>query len=266
MLKITTKKELEKHVKLGVTAEDEFIEFKREANYSKENANEEMALDICQFSNSLGGVILYGVDEKLDTTSNKKIATGYRNIDFDKISKFINDKVVPIVHPKNIRVSYSHIKIDEQTYIVAVNIDPLSNGLACVHQNKSPFSQKYPYRTSYGKKYLTAVEVEKMMSQNNRHISIKLHELRTKSNEVKLYPSLKKENLGEKSFWDNSDDTIILKGIGNNEYKLNASGIDINIPFSLTKDIWQTEDDKIGIILETKIIISSCRKKIFFDI
>jgi hypothetical protein len=266
MLKIDTKSDLDTHVVLGVTAENELIEFKREANYFKEHANEEMALDICQFANSFGGVILYGVDEKLDKKSNKKIASSYRNVDYERLSKFLNDKVIPLIHPKNIRISCNQINIDEQTYVVSINVYPLSNGLACVCNNKPPFSQKYPYRTNYGKKYFNAVEVEKMISQNNRHISIMLHELKCASNEVRLYPSLKKEIRDGKSSWENSEDTIILKYIGKNEYTLNASGMDINIPFSMTQDVWETEENKIGIILGSNIIISSCRKKIYFDI
>ena len=50
------------------------------------------------------------------------------------------------------------------------------------------------------------------------------------------------------------------------ELRYNVNGIDINIPFSMTKDVWLTEKARIGILLTTRLIIAADRKEIRFDL
>jgi len=263
---ITNKKELDKLVVLGQSEETYHLEFKKELNYLKPKIEEEIALDITQFLNSMGGVIIFGIEELLNPQLGKKVATNYVNVEFEKLSKFINDRVVPIVHPKQISLELFSISINPTTTIVAVNIKPLAISLACVHQKQAPFAAKFPYRSHYGKKYFSPQEVEKIMSKSNRYVPIKLNELSQEAKEITLYPDVIKEKAEDGLSWDISDCTTVLKGVGASEYSLNVAGIDINIPFSLTRDVWLTEKNTIGVLLEIKLVISANRKNIHFDL
>ena len=84
--------------------------------------------------------------------------------------------------------------------------------------------------------------------------------------EVALYPSISKKEADRNLSWDSKDSTVILKEVNDSEYKLNIAGIDINIPYSITRDAWITEDNKIGILLEIKLVVSSDRRTILFDL
>ncbi len=262
---IKSKRELGSLVKLGETVESIAIEFKRELDLTKRNSAEETALDICQFSNANGGVILIGVEEKSIPDTQKKVAYNYINVNYETISQFINDKVLPLIHPKSIQLDIISIEIEEKKNIVAINIAPLARGLACVALNTPPYAGKYPYRTHYGKKYFNPLEVEKLMSNSNRYIPIKLQEVFSTNREVTVYPSIIKEEAKKNLSWDTKDFTVIIKNVSGSEFTLNIAGIDINIPYSLTKDVWTTEDEKIGILLAVKLIISSDRRNIYFD-
>ncbi len=256
---------MDRFVRLGETEESITLEFKREFNNKKENAAEEIALDICQFSNAIGGVILIGVEEKSTPGTGKKVAHCYKNSNYGDISRFINDKVLPLIHPKPISIDIVSIDIEKNKSLTAINVTPLARGLACVAENTPPYAGKYPYRTHYGKKYFNPAEVERIMANSNRYIVIKLLEVFTTNKEVRIYPSVQKEEAKPNLSWDSKDCTVVIKCVNSSEFTLNIAGIDINIPYSLTKDVWITEDEKIGILLDIKLKISPDRRNIYFD-
>jgi hypothetical protein len=256
--------ELNNRIRLGETEESLTLEFKREIDVAKDRNSEEIALDICQFLNTKGGVILVGAKEEL--MNGKKVITQYLNIDSERVLRFLNDTVITLINPKNITVRPVVIGVNSFTTILAINISPLINGVSCVCKMQPPYSQKYPYRTHYGKKYFTPIEVEQLMSNQFRYISIKLEQLIDKTREVVIYPSITKEEIANASSWDVRDDNILVKSIGQSEYRLNICGIDINVPFSLTNDVWETEDGKIGVYLKISLVVDKQRKKINFTL
>ncbi len=260
---IDSKSTLNENVTLGFTEENGQLDFKREINTKSDGS--EIALDICQFLNSMGGVILVGVEEKIGQ-HNKKVATSFIDTNYEEVARFINDKVLNQIHPKGIKLNLSSIAVNSSVSILAVNIYPIAEGIACVSNNQPPFAMKFPYRTHYGKKYYSPPEASKHMSNSNRSIFIKLVELAEKHNEVRIYPDLSKENASSDLTWESTDNNVVLKNIGDYEYTINTCGIDVNIPFSLTKDVWITEKSEIGILLGMELIVSSDRKEIFFNL
>jgi hypothetical protein len=100
------------------------------------------------------------------------------------------------------------------------------------------------------------------MSTSNRSVPIKLDELLKHSREVTLYPKVQKESLDKPEKWDSLGTNILLKNVSSYEFTLAISGIEINIPFSLAKDIWLTEKNTIGILLNAQLILTSDRKNI----
>lgn len=262
-------------VVIGSTTESIDLDFKLELeieNISKKDKPkkaEELASDICQFANSFGGVLIIGIEERKDELSGKKVAASIPGIDnSEEISRFINDSVLPLIHPKNISIDLVcfNAKTNNHNQIVAINVLPIVVGVACVCSEAPPYSAKYPYRTHYGKRYLHPTEVEKRMADSYRIIPIKLEEIACSTRNVSLYPSLSKEPLDKVNRIDSKEDNIVLMEILKYEYKLNINGIDMNIPFSLTKDVWMTEKQTIGILLTTRLIISPDRKEIYFNL
>lgn len=266
LYRILDEKDLAKNVELGKTCESEYLEFKREINTRKPDAHIEVALDICQFANMYGGVILVGVEEKYLDEKDKKVASSFLGTDYEEVTKFIYDKALFYIYPSHLDVNVYAIELGNGITIAAINVKPLPFGLACAYDRTPPFKARYPYRTTYGKKYYSPVEVEKLISISQRHIPIKLMEVFPQKSEIKLYPDLKRETKHASVRWESTDLTIILKAIGKSEFTLNIAGIDVNIPYSLTKDIWETEDNKIGIILSTSLVLSANRRNIFFDL
>lgn len=265
--------ELVASIKLSLTEESITLDFKREINITeKKNKNEknfaeELALDICQFANSWGGVLLIGVSEKEDKETGRKVADQFVGVtQYEKIARFINNSVFALIHPKNIQVDVVCIETLDRKQLISINISPLTTGVAFVCSQSPPYSSKYPYRTHYGKRYLHPLEVQKRMTDSNRIIPIKLQELMEFTQEVKLYPEIQKEIIDKIDRIDSKIPNIVLKEVMKNEYRLNINGIDINIPFSLTRDVWMTERTKIGIILHISLSISSDRKSIYFNI
>lgn len=266
---IYTRQDLDQYISLGHTEESISIEFKRELPTNKFDLGrvaEELALDICQFLNSNGGVIVFGLKEAHDAYQGKRVAKEFCHTDYDKIARLINDKSIPMIHPKPVKVDISSIKVGDDTHLTTINVFPIIDGVACVYATSPPYAAKYPYRTHYGKKYYAPAEVEKLLVSSNRHIPLKLYEAEatTGSKQVTLYPSVRKDMPSDRTTWENRDATAILKGVYRNEYTLNISGIDINIPFSLTKDVWTTENNYIGILLAMPLAISTDRKHIYF--
>lgn len=270
---IYTINDLHTHIKLGETLESVYLDFKTDIQISnnspkkKQEMAEELALDICQFANTWGGVLLIGVKETLNHSSQMKVAQGITGVSTpNELVEFINDCVLPLIYPKDIKINQVWIKTSENKLVLAINISPLGLGIACVCAISPPYTSKFPYRTNYGKKYFHPIEVEKRMAINDRSIHIKLDELIRTTKEVTVFPNIMVEPIDRANKWDFAEINIFLKGISKNEFTLKIGGIDVNIPFGLVKDVWFTEHGKIGIILSTRLILSSDRKSIFMDI
>ena len=253
----------------GKTVESIVLDFKREIDLSnskgKSKNSEEFALDICQFSNTWGGVLLIGVVEKYCEAKKAKVAHSIKNVDnYEEISCFINDKVIPVIHPPPLDITIVPIDINDKT-IVAINIPPIERSLSCTYSLLPPFQSKFPYRTHHGKKYFRPADVEKIISMNHKHLVLRLNELTSVTREVTLYPNLIKEEIN-KNTWDNQGESVIIEKVANSEYTLNIASLRINIPYSFTNDVWLTESGKIGIFLNIKICQSSDRRELRFDI
>jgi predicted HTH transcriptional regulator len=147
--------DLERHVQLGVTTESIYMDFKLDIGLSslstqkkKQEVAEELALDICQFANAWGGIMLIGVKEADSVIGGKKVAEEFIGVsNFEDVSRFVSDSVLLRIHPKDIKIDLVSIETPTNVHIVAINISPLAVGVSCVYNPSSPFSPKYPYRT-----------------------------------------------------------------------------------------------------------------------
>lgn len=262
-----TKKDVSEHIVLNSSHENIFLEFKKEINFENKKSRgdlaEEFACDICQFANSFGGVILIGVVESEGTVSGLSVATGFFSVGNSRdIKTFINDKVRNYYYPTSIRYDIVTIKMSHENNLMAINIYPLSDTLAGVSSPASPEYIKYPFRTALGKKYMRPYEIEERMYNRNRSIFLRLSNIWKKEKVVQVLSPVIKEAKSPTTLWDNRDLNIFISDILEYEFQLKINDQTINIPYGLLREVWNTFDDKIGIIIDAQIIISSDRKSI----
>lgn len=262
-------KDFEDKIKFGISTENITLDFKQEVELptgaARNKAAEELALDICQFANTWGGVLLIGVTERLCEASNKKTAFSTKNVNnCEQLSCFINDKVIPVIHPKSINFEINNFKVDGCN-ICSINVEPLHNGLACVYTLNPPYLAKYPYRTHHGKKYLNPMDVERSLSVKNKHLILRLNELSKVTREIDIYPAIMREEV-DKNTWEVVGDNAIVENISKSEFTLNIFSLRINVPYSFVNDVWLSESGRIGLFLKVTISVTSDRKKLNFEI
>lgn len=253
-------------VQLGETVESTYLDFKSQLNLEKKNSYEEMALDIVQFANSFGGVLIFGVSEKYCSDRNKKIAHSYQSVDFERVSKALDNNVRKLIYPESISIEANSISTPSGYNLVAINVYPLAVGLGCVGQKSEPFAMKYPYRTTYGKKYFHPAEVEKYLSGGGREILIKLDELSARGKKVKAYPGLIIEKSESRLAWDIVDPAIVITDYNYREVTFNFGGVTFNLPVRLITDVWHTEQEEVGMIFDANLRLTSDRREIKLEL
>lgn len=259
---IKTKDNLLKLISLDETTESLYLDFKREINLSnKEKLSEEIACDICQFINTNGGCLVIGIAEEKNEYG-IKVAKEFNPVkNYEDISQFINDIVHELIFPKRQLFEIVPINYSESNIVVIINVMPTQNSLFCVRSKKSHRYFQFPYRTNYGKKYYTYDELELRMHSQNREKFIRASTIWDRSKEVNLLSPIIKKELSQEKLWDHRDYTIFINEIFENEIQLLVNDRTINIPFGLVRDIWNAEDNKIGLIIDAEIIDPEDRSK-----
>ena len=264
-------KNISENITLNTTQETIFLEFKKEINVNNKHLRnslaEELACDICQFANTLGGAILIGVEEGNGSIPGLSVATRFVNVDnIEQIRMFLNDKVRNFYYPNSINFDIVAIEIKSDICLLAINIYPLINYIGCVFSPSSSDYLKYPFRTEFGKKYMRPYEVEERMNNRNRSLYLQLFNVWEKDKEVQILSQVIKEEKSPSLQWDNRDINIYISDLFAHEFQLRINDQFINIPYGLLKEVWTTHDGKIGIILTAKIVISSDRKLLSLSI
>lgn len=263
--------DVSENISLNCTQETLFVEFKKEVNLKnrqlKNALAEELACDICQFANTLGGTILIGVEEGEGSISGLSVAKRFVNVDnIEQIRVFLNDKVRNNYYPSSIKFDIVAIEVENDICLLAINVSPLPNSMACVFSPSSSDYLRYPFRTEFGKKYMRPFEVEARMNNRNRSLYLQLLNLWQADMEVQILSPIIKEEKSSTLQWDHRDINIVILELFENEFQLRVINQLINIPYSLLQDVWTTHDGKIGIILNAQIVISSDRKRIDLSI
>lgn len=263
--------EISKNILLNSTQETIFLEFKKEINLKNKSLRaalaEELACDICQFANTLGGAILIGVEEGNGKISGLSVATRFVNVNnIEEIRVFLNDKVRNFYYPSSINFDIIAIEIKNDICVLAINVYPLTNSIACVFSPSMPDFLKYPFRTEFGKKYMRPYEVEEKMNNRNRSLYLQLSNIWQRDKKVQILSPVIKEEKSPTLQWDNRDLNVFISDLFDHEFRLRVNDQIINIPYGLLKEVWTTYDGKIGIILNARIVISRDRKELSLSI
>jgi hypothetical protein len=262
----TSEDDVKKHIILQKTQESIIWDFKREINLADKkklvNLASEIACDICQFANAWGGSILVGIEESKGKLSGLNVAKDFVGIDnCELVKQFLNDRVRNCIHPIDVQFETSTIKLKDKT-LLAINVKALPNTLACVSSPANIEYLRFPYRTEYGKKYFRGLEIEVRMNNNYRRIFLRLNEIWDRNKDVVLLSPLIKEDIDPKLTWDNRDINITISDFFENEFQLKVNDLFMNIPYGLVRELWNTIDNKIGLILNASIVIPGNRKSL----
>src|SRR5688572_20166530 len=128
---IRSANDLAASVTIGTTRETLHLEFKATIdgwNASKDDvrrlAQKELCRDIVQFANSLGGVLLLGVEESKGGATGTRVASGIAPVkDIDTLTQWIEQAIVNFVVPSTLSHDISPISTGTGP-VLAVNIPP----------------------------------------------------------------------------------------------------------------------------------------------
>jgi hypothetical protein len=258
-------------VKIGKTTESIQLDFKQQHNSSKKNWPEECALDIAQFANTIGGTLLYGIEEAKSSQTSLKTASRILGVSNpEDIKQAFNTKVRNHLHPSNLNFETFAFEVDNKT-IVAVNVPPLESGCASVSRSDDPRTYRYPYRTEFGKAFMLPHQVEEIMSDKSRSIRLKMQRL-CFNNEIRIissvdllfYRTIRTGNLSKtpriasvpsSCAYPQDKVSIRVSEMTSSEFILSISGKTIHIPYGFVSEVWDMGFNRTGMALNCKLVV-----------
>jgi hypothetical protein len=256
MKPITSKIEFEDRITIGVTTESIDFDFKALIDWKIDGMEFEIAKDIASFANAYGGTIIIGLGET-KIGNGKKVAGGIANLkDVENYRKRIENDVRKRLSPDSIRYHFASIDLEKDVSIGCINIEPLVNRLACAisHDN---VSYSYPYRTNFGKEYFHASEVERNMADKSRTFRIQMGSYWRENGAILVDVRPLTPAHPDSTYKNPANRQIRITKMSDSEFTLNFPNYgDLALPYSLIDHLWKKDDGKIGMILQSRIILN----------
>lgn len=168
--RILTPTDLANRVIPNTSTEDETLEFKEALPAARK-----VAVRIAAFSNSLGGFLVFGVEE-IEDAGIKKAGSIVGLDSYEAALQTVTNAVASRCRPEP-DVEYSpalRLHADDQPVLVA-NVSPITSGVVAAHVGEEAW--RYPYRTAHGTSYFPIDEVtRRMLSGTARRSFILLSE------------------------------------------------------------------------------------------
>lgn len=147
-------------------SENRTLDYKKEINLVKDKNRKELLFDIASFTNSEGGVIIYGIEEEKDNNQNNtgipaKIS-GIETANIDKLILAIDDLVKTSIEPNIPNIIISPLEKDYKK-VLFIGI-PKSHGIPRMVTYKS--SNKFYKRRNSGKYLVDVYELNQMFMEN----------------------------------------------------------------------------------------------------
>ena len=141
------------------TIESKFIDYKKEIHSNSDSEKKEFLADVSSFSNSSGGYLLIGIEEKNGIPSNLSPLNINSDKEISRLEAIIKDGIVPRITGINIRP----IDISDSGVVIAIKI-PTSFSIP--HMIKYQETNKFYARNSNGKYLLDYNEIRDLFSNN----------------------------------------------------------------------------------------------------
>ncbi len=290
---IRTPEELAARVVLGTTVEDETLEFKAEIAFRAKQGNLalrktqacETARDIVNLANSHGGTVLVGVAEsEAGAGSSYRTAARYVPVeDAEALRAWLDSAPRQFMVPSTLNFTVTPIPLSGGGVVLAVNVPPYENGVAAIwHAGESNFVE-YPYRTSFGKAYMTPDAVQERLMDRTRAMELRLRRLcAAMPSAVSLHSSFRRHrqetpdeatirfsliraegaprsaiSRQPQSVFENCPMVLVqVTAIGDSEFiiRFNVEKWVVSVPFGLIREVWSAEDEALGLMLAVTIV------------
>jgi hypothetical protein len=263
---VRTREEFNRAVQLGSTAESEVLEFKADIGprgdpKQKAKSQLEVARDIAQFANGVGGCLIYGIEEeRLD--SGQIVGTRIREfVGIEEKSQWIGQAITKHLVPSTLAVEFHPLTTASGT-VLALNIPGHSESVLVWN---APNSIECVIRRGSHKIFLNPSEMILHMTNKGRAVKITLCRLSADFEARKLH----KEVILASGIWSRSavtagvraerlvrsDERITLRRLSEYELELGCNGGDcVSVPYGLVLEAWITADARIGLMLGAKIV------------
>jgi hypothetical protein len=284
-------------VEVGRSRETRWFEFKVACNRKDKRscAAKEYARDIAQFANTLGGVLLFGVEEHRSGPLKGcvKAVPGIRDV--DATVEFLEKKVAPFLQPSSYRFDIVPVYRSGADPILAVVAPPCMQGLVAVWKRGDSNGVEYLHRTSYGKEYLFPDQVAERIGMSRRVFlmlsrltalpsvasngdrkRVKLasavrlpgperDEYLRRINTVAGASQMVDPTLVQKAYERRTgtcfDQFAWLCELNENRLRLRVDERDLWIPLSRVSDVWESELNSIGMIIDGTVVVPKDRNR-----
>lgn len=241
---ITTADDLMRRVVLGTTAESETLEFKEKLTLTTDEAAREVARDIAGLANTYGGSLIIGVEETTGQDSPYKVAKGFTSVVApevlrqqleDRVRKFLAPSTVPYtVVP--LTASINSLPV----VLVVVNVPPCEEGLVAVWLAGTR-TMEFPWRTSFGKRYLNPGEVEACIRNTSRALELRLRRMTAPDVPSMLYSPVE---LGAANGWFPTTPQRALVDLSAEHFTLILTEQEgrpsLVVPYGALVEVWKT--------------------------
>jgi hypothetical protein len=270
MLYVRTLEDLKSIVTLNVTQETLFVDFKVKLDQTNRDWQVEVAQDVAQFANTLGGCLLVGVAERKDPATNLKIATKFEGVeDPDRTREWVEQAITQKVVPGTLPHDVAMVTVDGRT-VVAVNVPPSRRMAYVWHRTRDDETIRCVYRTNHGKARMNPDEMERHMMNGSRAAQLAFADARAAASggQTEVHGGVwayghSQTNLSILQATLSGTITMIgeswfqIKGIVSGQTMGMGTGErTVNIPFDVLRSVWLDQDGKLALLLSVRLVLA----------
>lgn len=256
---IETADDFARAIRLGSTRESIYLDFKAALEKEKANAAIELARDIAQFANTLGGCLVFGVSERTDGDG-RRVAEKFISVDrADLVLERVTSSVTNYLVPNTL--SYSAIPIDLSTgdVVVVVNVPPSAKVVTVFDRQTNAI--QFIRRNSRGKTYHNPAQLEAALMDGSRakYLSF-LDATGRESNPIVNVASPVSVYLSGRG-WVRAQTSCRLAEFDTTTFGLEVGFVKpasannpilVRIPYGLIREVWRVHDD-VWLLLDVEL-------------
>lgn len=246
---ITTAADFAREIRLGSTRESICLEFKTSVERQKPKAALELARDVAQFANTLGGCLVFGVSETTDADGRRvaQRVTPLASAETDR--EFITNAVANYLVPNTIAYTAIPIDLPNGEVVLVVNVAPSAKVVTVFDRQNSTI--QFVRRNSHGKTYHNPDELEGALMDGSRakYLSV-LAAVGAEPHPVVVLASAVHQKYTRSRWMRASTDcriTVCDEGffglsVGVLHPRPLPNPIEVRIPYGLVREVWRVHD------------------------
>lgn len=225
---IRTTEELAQRLVPGQTREDHYLDFKSDPYHRNDAGRRECARDVAQFANASGGNLVIGAPEE------NHVLQGFKGVgDPDELARWINDVVKGQLEPVP-PVELRTVIASSSARLVVVNVPPSPVLIA----RKAGEGYEFPIREGDSKRYMTLMEVEARMENQERLAKLRLERI---GRGEKVVLDARVTGIDHRE-WE-------VTGVDDDIVSLAKGALHVDVPLAYVQAVYRTPEPGIGWVL-----------------